>query len=87
MYELDLCNYATKADLKEARGVNTSNLTAKSGLGRLKDQVDKMGIDKLKTVPAALSNLTNIVDNDVVKKTVYNELNRKINAVDRRKLV
>ena len=46
-----------------------------------------MGIDKLKTVPAALSNLTNIVDNDVVKKTVYNELNRKINAVDRRKLV
>ena len=82
-----MCNYATKAYLKEARGINTFNLTAKSGLGRLKDQVDKMGLDKLKTVPAALSNLTNIVDNDVVKKTVYNELNRKINAVDRSKLV
>ena len=32
--ELDLSNYATKADLKGATGVNTSNLAAKSDLAR-----------------------------------------------------
>ena len=38
---LDLSNYATKVDLKGATGVDTSNLTSKSNLGKLKTEVDK----------------------------------------------
>ena len=34
--ELDLSNYVTKADLKVATGVDTSNLAAKSDLGSLR---------------------------------------------------
>ena len=30
--ELDLCNYATKADLKEATGVDTSDFVKKADL-------------------------------------------------------
>ena len=30
--------------------------------------VDKIGIDKLKTVPATSSKVNNVVDNNVVKK-------------------
>ena len=38
--ELDLSNFATKADLKEATSIGTSNLAAKSDLRSLKAQVD-----------------------------------------------
>ena len=49
--ELDFSNYATKDDLKDATGVNTSNLAAKSDLATLKENVDKIVIDKLETIP------------------------------------
>ena len=72
--ELDLSSYATKSDLKRATGVDTSNLAGKSDLVSLRVEVDKTEIDKLKIAPADLSKLSNIVDNDVVKKTVYEKL-------------
>ena len=50
-------SYATKADLKVATGLDTSNLAAKSDLANLKAQRDKMDVDKLKTAPADLSKL------------------------------
>ena len=49
---LDLSNYTTKADLKEATDVETSNLAVKSNLANLKAEVDKRDIDILTTVPA-----------------------------------
>ena len=52
--------------LKGATGVETSNLPAKSDLASLKAQVNKKDIDKLKTVPADLSKLSNVVDHDIV---------------------
>ena len=67
-FESDLSNYATKTNLKGATVVDTSNLATKSDLTRLKAKVDKLDIDKLKTSPADLSKICNIVDNDVVKK-------------------
>ena len=79
--ELDLSNYSTKADLKGATGADTSILAAKSDLASLKAEVDKINIDKLKTVPGDLSKLSNLVDN-VVKKTVYDKLMTKVNAID-----
>ena len=65
--ELNLSNYATKADLKEATGTNTSKLAEKSDLARLKPAVDKIDVIKLKTVPDDFSQLSNVVNNEVVK--------------------
>ena len=60
--KVDLSNYATKPDLKNATGADTSNLAGKSDLVSLKAEVDKLDIDKLKNVPTNLSNLKSKVD-------------------------
>ena len=39
----------------------------------LKTEVDKLDIDKLVSVPTDLSKLSNVVKNEVVKKTKYNK--------------
>ena len=49
--ELDLSNCATKADLKNAAGVDTWKFAKKVDLASLKSNVDKLDIDKLKNVP------------------------------------
>ena len=63
--ELVLANYVPKTDLKRTTGVDTSNLAAKSSLVSLKAEVAKIDIDKLKTLFADLSKLSNIVYKDV----------------------
>ena len=60
--ELDLSNYATKTNLKNATGVDTSKFAKKVDLANLKSNVDKLDIDKLKNVPTNLSNLKSKVD-------------------------
>ena len=70
--ELDLTNYATKTDLNNITHVDTSSFASKTNLAALKTEVDKIDIDKLKTAPTDLAKLTNDVENDLVKKTVYN---------------
>ena len=45
--KLDLSNYRTKANLKEATGFVMSNLAAKSDLTRSKAEVDKTEVNKL----------------------------------------
>ena len=55
--KVDLPNYATKADLKNATGIDTSKRAAKSDLVSLKAKVDKLDVDKLKSAPSNLSNL------------------------------
>ena len=69
--ELDLTNYATKTDLKNITHVDVSSFASKTNLAALKTEVDKIDADKLKTVPVDLAKLSNVVDNDVVKKTDY----------------
>ena len=66
--ELDLSSYATKSDLQNATGIDTSNFALKSHLASLKAEVDKIDAGKLKTVPVDLSKLSNVVKHDVVKK-------------------
>ena len=61
--ELDLTNYARKANLKNATGVDTSDSAKKTNLANFKSNVGKLYIDKLKNVPTNLSNLKNKVDN------------------------
>ena len=68
--ESNLSNYATKADLKNATGVDTSSFAKKSDLVNLKSDVDELDIDKLKTVPTNLSNLKSEVDKLNVDKLV-----------------
>ena len=63
--ELDLLNYATKSDLKNSPGVNTSSFAKKTDLANLKSDVDKLHIDILKYIPNNLSNLKSIVDKSI----------------------
>ena len=66
--KVDLSNYATKLDLKNTTGVYTFKLAAKFDLASLKAEIDKIDVGKLKTVPVDLSKLSNVVNNEVVKK-------------------
>ena len=50
--KLDLSNYETKNGLKGATVIYMSNLALKSKVVKLKAEVDKIDVDKLKTVPA-----------------------------------
>ena len=47
----------------------------------MKSKVGKLDVDKLIPVPADLSKLSDVVKNDVVKKTEYGELVKKVNAI------
>ena len=69
--ELDLSNYVTKDDVKNITHVDVSSYATKTNLAALKTEVDKIDIDKLKTVPDGLAKLTNIVKNEVIKKTDF----------------
>ena len=80
--ELDLSNYATKTDLKNVTHVDVSSFALKTNLAGLKTEVDKIDADKLKTVPVDLDKLSNVVKNDVVKKTEYDKLAVKVNDID-----
>ena len=81
--ELDLYNYATKADLKNAAGVDTSDFAKKTDLAYLKSDVDKLDIDKLKNVPSGLSSLKGKVDklNLAKLETTPVDLSKLINVV------
>ena len=80
--KVDLSSYATKTDLEKATEFDTSNIPATFDLVSLKVEIDKIYVDKLKTVPVDLSKLSNVVNNEVVKKTVYDKLVAKVNIID-----
>ena len=80
--KVDLSNYATKTDLKNAAHVDTSSFALETNLARLKTQVDKLDIDKLAPDPVDLSKLSVVVKSDVVKKTVYDKSAGKGNNID-----
>ena len=84
---VDLSNYATKDDIKSITHVDTSSFALKTNLANLKTEVDKLDIDKVATVPADLSKLSNAVKNDVIKKTVYDKLVAKADNIDTSGLV
>ena len=77
-----LSNYATKTDLKNVTHVDTSRFAVKTNLASLKTEVDKLDIGKLAPIPFDLSKLSNVVKNDVSKKTVYDKLVAKVNSID-----
>ena len=62
--------------------VDFSSFTTKTNLASLKAEVDKLDIDKLTPIPNDLAKLSNVVKNDVVKKTEYNKLITKVDDID-----
>ena len=98
--KIDLSNYATKSDLKNATGVYTSQFAKKDNLVNFKSEIDESDVDGIKNIPSSsnsfkskvdkldvgklkpvsvnLKKLGDVVYNDVVKKTVYDELVKKI---------
>ena len=59
-FELDLSNYVTKSDLKNAAAVK-SNFAEKSDLASLKSEIDELDIGTLETTPVELSKPSDVV--------------------------
>ena len=53
-----------------------------SGLNNLQPKVDDLNVDKLETVSLDLKNISDVVSKKVVKQTVYNKLNTKVNNLE-----
>ena len=79
--KIDHLNYAKKADIKNISHVDSSRFVSKTNLVSLKAEVDKLDIDKLVLVPVDLSKLSDVVKNDVVKKTANDKLVTEVNSV------
>ena len=47
----------------------------------LKSDCDRLDIEKLETTPVDLYKLSNIIEKEVVKKTVFDKLVKKINVI------
>ena len=60
--ELDLPNYAIKADLINRTRVETSEFVKKNVLANLKSDVNKLDIDKLEIVPTIFNRSKRKVD-------------------------
>ena len=81
--KVDLSNYATKPDVKNILHVDTSSFTLKTNLANLKTKVEKLDLNKLVPVPVDLNKLSDVVKNDVIKKTNYNAKITKIPDVSK----
>ena len=69
---------ATKDNVKSITHVDTSLFALKTNLTSLKTEIDKLDIPKLSTVPADLAKLTKEVQEDFIKKTEFNTLEKKV---------
>ena len=58
-----------KLDINKLVNVPTS-------LNNLKTKVDDLDVGKLKTVPVTLKKLSDLVDNEVIKNTKFNTLDK-----------
>ena len=90
--DLDIPDFAKKTDLANLKSdVNNLDIdklkNAPNDLSHFKSKVDKLDTGKLETNPADLSKVSNVVKNDVVKKAEYDELMKKVNAIDTSKLL
>ena len=55
---------------------------SKKKLANLKNEVEKLDLDKLVLVPADLRKLSNVVKTDVVKRAVHDKSPAKVNDID-----
>ena len=85
--KVDLSNYGAKTDIKNISRIDTSSFALKTNLANLKNEIDKLNIDKLAPVPVDLNKPSDVVKNDVLKKTVYDKLVAKVNSIDTSRFV
>ena len=79
--ELDLYNYVTKSDFKNATGGDILKFSKNADLACLKREIDELDFSNLKTTPVDLNTLSNVLKSEVVKKDAYDELVRKIRLI------
>ena len=72
--EFDLSNYATKADLKNATGVDSSKFSIKVDLASLKSNV------KIKYIEDKIPDITNLATNTTLNGKI-NEVKSKISSI------
>ena len=65
-----MANYV-RSVVKNVRRIETSDFAKKIDLARLKSEVDKLEVDKLKPVPIDLSKLCDEVNKVVLLKILY----------------
>ena len=53
-------------------------------MDNLKAKVDDLDIGQLKTVPVNLKNFSDVVDNEVVKNTIFKTLKTKVNTLEKK---
>ena len=63
---------------------NKTLINISTSLNNLKRKVDGLDVAKLKTVPVDLKKLSDVVDNEVVKNTIFNTLKTKVNNLERK---
>ena len=68
---IDTSSFALKTNLAYLKTEVDKLRSLPNNLSNLKTKVDKLDVDKLAPVPADLSKLSNVVNNEVVKKTEY----------------
>ena len=76
-----MSNYVKKSDLKKGAGVDKSQFAKKTDLASLKSDVHEINIDELKTTPADLNRLSDLVKNKIIIKDICHELVEKVNAI------
>ena len=86
--KVDLSNYATKTDIKSISHIDTSSFALKSNLTSIQTEVDKLDINKLKSLPNDLRNLKSKVSKLDIDKLapVPVELSKLSNVVKLRSL-
>ena len=66
---------------------DVSSFSLKSNLASLKTDLDKLDLNKLLPIPVDLSKPSDVVKNDVVKKTEYNKIVTKVDNIDNKNFV
>ena len=80
--KVDLYNFATKTDLINVSLFDTISFALKTNFASLKTEVGKLDINKLFPVPFDFSKVSDVVENDVVKKTVHDKFIEEANNTD-----
>ena len=55
-----------------------------TSLNNLKTKVNNLNVGKLKTISIGLKNVSDLLDNEVVKNIKFNTLKSKVNEIDKK---
>lgn len=76
-----MANFVTKSEVEKPTG-DTYDWSEKVASACQKFKVDKLNVDNLERFPTDLSKLRNVLDNEVVKNSVYDYWVAKVNTIE-----